>query len=638
MSDREPIAGATGGVTRRDILHGIGLASAASLLPGKALADAVAAMEAGATYPPSMTGMRGNHSGSWETAHQLARQGLRSWGEAAPINDDLYDLVVVGAGISGLSAAYFYQAKNPGARILILDNHDDFGGHAKRNEFSSGGHRLLGYGGSQTMESPSSYSPIVSALLAELRVDLGAFDAAFDDQFYKRNGLEAGVFFSNGEWGRGQMVSLDLGGLGDYMPLPKGTLSVSDAVAQMPLSDAAKRQLERLLTESKDCMPEVPQDEKFDYLYTLSYRAFLTRHLEIDEPEVFGVLEGLASDAGVGIDAVAAGEALFYSVLPGRNATGLPPDAKDYEPYIHHFPDGNASIARLLVRHLIPGAAPGSDMQSVVKAAFDYGRLDEPASAVRLRLSSTVVNVQHLGSPKSAKEVEVAYVHRGQLHKVRSSQVILACYHSIIPSLCPELPAQQREAMELQVKVPILYTNVALRNWEAWHRMGIGAFVAPGGYHINAMLDFPVSLGGYNYSSSPKDPIVVHMERFPHGSDPGMSKRDRLRQGRHELLSTRFSTIEKNIYAQLGEALAPGGFDPRKDIAGITVNRWAHGYSYDYSDLEDDTYDEWDDPRYPHMQARKSYGRIAIANSDADANAMMEAAIEQAHRAVEELT
>jgi spermidine dehydrogenase len=208
----------------------------------------------------------------------------------------------------------------------------------------------------------------------------------------------------------------------------------------------------------------------------------------------------------------------------------------------------------------------------------------------------------------------------------------------MIPYLCPELPAPQREALAFQVKSPILYTNVAVRNWQAWQKLGIGAVVSSGSYHVHAMLDFPVSLGDYHFASEPDDPIAVHMERFPHRPNEGLSERQQRRLGRHELLSTSFETIERNIRNQLAGMLADGGFDPARDIEAITVNRWAHGYSYGYNDLEDDPYyADRNDERYPHVRGRKQYGRITIANSDAGARAMLESAVEQAHRAVGEL-
>ncbi len=633
----ESSAAQESGISRRDFIHGVALAGMGVMVPSATLAEAVEAASSATPYPPALMGLRGNHDGAWETAHQLARAGQRSFGPVSASTESLYDLIVVGAGISGLAAAYFYCQKHPDARVLLLDNHDDFGGHAKRNEFTVGGRTVLGYGGSQTLESPGGYPQVVKSLLKDIGVEADDFYPAYDDGFYQRHDLAGGIFFNEKDWGTSSLIRLDVGGLGDYMPLADAGLSAEKAVSAMPLSPTARLQLLRVLTETRDCMPDVPMDEKRDYLYTITYRRFLERHLGVTEPEVFRVLQDLASDTGMGIENALAGSAIFYSVLPGRGATGLPADTTEYEPYIHHFPDGNASIARLLVSHLIPAVSTAKDMHDVVGASFDYTRLDDASADVRLRLSSTVVNVRHRGSPESAEAVDVTYVRDGESKTVEAKKVILACYHAMIPSICPELPETQREAMASQVKMPILYTNVALNNWRAWKELGVGAFVAPGAYHVNAMLDFPVSLGNYQYAQNPDQPVIVHMERFPHGREPGLSKRDRLRAGRYELLSTPYADIEHSIRAQLGEALGPGGFDGDRDIAGITVNRWAHGYSYYYDELEEDIYDEWDDPRYPHVKARQPFGRIAMANSDADANAMLEAAVEQGYRAVLEL-
>jgi len=619
-------------ISRRDLLHGVGALAAASLVPGQALADRVVA----SGYPPAVTGLRGNHIGSFEIAHQLAREGRVDWGPIEVPDSDIYDLVIVGAGISGLAAAHFYRKSYPDARILILDNHDDFGGHAKRNEFDFGGRTLLGYGGSQSLEAPSGYSDVVKTLLRDLGVDIKRFDSAYDRQFYRRNNLGAGVYFSRDDWRTDRLVRYDLGGLGSYLPLAPSDLSAAEAVQRMPISDPARADLLRLLTTEQDRMSDIPADAKEDYLYTISYRDFLSKHIDIHEPEVFAIFQDLTSDSSVGIEATAAGDAIFYSGLPGRNAVGLPKFDEE-EAYIHHFPDGNASIARLLVREMIPAVAPGSTMEDVVTARFDYSKLDLSKSPVRLRLNSTVTHVEHDGDPKSAEQVSVSYVRRGRAYRIQARRCVLACYNAMIPSICPELPAPQREALEIAVKSPILYTNVALRNWQAWKKLGIGAVVSPGSYHVNAMLDFPVSLGAYQFATEPNDPIAVHMERFPHRPNEGLSEREQRLMGQRELLATSFESIERNIRNQLAGMLSGSDFDPARDIEGITVNRWAHGYAYGYNWLEDPYYEDWDNERYPHVRGRKQYGRIVIANSDAGASAMLESAVEQAHRAVTEL-
>jgi len=434
----------------------------------------------------------------------------------------------------------------------------------------------------------------------------------------------------------GRVVPYDMGILSSYIPFAKSPLSPAQAVAQMPISNPARRELLRVLDTAKDQMPEIPVDAKADYLYTISYRDFLSKHLDIREPQVFALLQDLASDSGVGIESVPAINALGYGGLPGWFAAGLP-QPEEVEPYIHHFPDGNASIARLLVRELIPAAAPGKTMEDVVTARFDYSKLDAANSPVRLRLNSTVVGVKHDGNPRSARRVGISYVRGGHAYRVEARSCVLACDNSMIPYMCPELPEPQREALVLQVKTPILYTTVALRNWQAWKKMGIGGAIAPGSYHINATLDYPVSLGGYSFAEGPDEPIAVHMERFPHRSNEGLTARAQHRIGRYDLLSTPFETIERNVRSQLAGMLSDGGFDPGREIEAITVNRWAHGYAYWYNPLFDPIYDDYDDERYPHMRARKRFGRIAIANSDAGASANINSAIEQGHRAVAEL-
>ncbi len=629
-------------ISRRDILHGMGALAAAVILPAPGIVSEVLASAGGAEdlvfarYPPALTGLRGDHAGSFEVSHQLALQGKRNWGPVIEPDADIYDLVIVGAGISGLAAAYFYQQQHPQARILILDNHDDFGGHAKRNEFRVGDRTLVGYGGAQSLEDPSGFSATVKGLLDDLGVDIKQFNSAYDQGFYRRNGLRAGMYFGRKVWGVDRTVAFDMGVLEDYVPLAPSTLRAETAVAQMPISEPARRELLRLLTTDEDQIPGIPVDEKWDYLSMISYRDFLSKHLDIHEPEVFKLLQDLASDFGVGIEAAPAAGAIGYNGLPGWDAAGLP-DPEQEEPYIYHFPDGNASLARLLVRKLIPAVAAGNSMEDVVTARFDYSKLDQAASAVRLRLDSTVISVKHDRDPATARRVLLTYVRHGHACRVQARVCILACNNSVIPYLSPELPEAQREALALQVRTPILYTSVALRNWQAWKNMGIGAVLAPGSYHVVAMLDFPVSLGDYNYSGAANEPVVVHMERFPYRANEGLTAREQHRLGRQELLSTSFETIERNIRSQLAGMLAPGGFDPARDIVGITVNRWAHGYAYGYNPLFDAVYEDDDDERYPHMLARKRFGRIAIANSDAAATAMFEAAVEQGHRAVLDL-
>jgi spermidine dehydrogenase len=617
----------------------MGFLAGSSLLPGTALANAMLAAETGhggTSFPPSLTGLRGNHPGSFNVAHKLAGEGHNDWGKALETDADIYDLVVVGAGVSGLSTAWFYQKTNPGARILILDNHDDFGGHAKRNEMQVGDRTLIGYGGSQSLEDPSGYSKLVHQFLQDIGVDLKCWDSAYDQGFFKHHELTGGLYFEQKSWGVNKVVPFDLGTY-TYLPIAASPLDVKEAVAQMPISEAAREQLTFLLTTREDHLDGLSEEQRWEYLYTHSYRDFIAKQMGVTEADVFKLLQDLSLDNTVGIDAATAGSSMDYSGLPGWGGTGLERESGT-EPYIYHFPDGNAGIARMLVRHLIPGVAPGSTMEDIVLAPFDYSQLDRQGSPVRLRLKSTVVKVEQEGGEKSSGPVQVDYVRQGKTYRVRAKSTVLACYHSIIPFLCPQLPQTQRQALSRQVKAPILYTNVALRNWRAFKKLGVGAVTTPGGYHTVAMLDFPVSLGGYEYSAGPDEPVILHMERFVHRNNEGLNVAEQRRLGSHELFSTSFETIERNVRSQLAGMLSDTDFDPARDITAITCNRWAHGYSMGYNGIFDQHFEDRNDERYPHVQARQAFGRISIANCDAAAMAWLPAAVEQAHRAVAEIS
>jgi len=636
-SDRE--LGMDRPITRRDFLNGVGVAAAGTLIPGRALGQAVSALEGiageSAPYPPLLTGMRGSHPGSFEVAHQLAREHRGDWGPVREPDPERYDLIVVGAGISGLAAAYFYRRENPDARILILDNHDDFGGHAKRNEYRLDGRTIIGYGGAQSLEDPGDYSAVARQLLREIGVDVPRLAAGYDQDFYRRNGLRGGVYFDRATYGVERVIPYELLEFSNYLPLTPSAVTPQEAVAQMPISEPARRELLQGLLIDENRIVDVPAERQFEYLANLSYRDFLARYMGIENPEIIALLQGMATDVSVNFDVAPAIGLIGYVGLPGRRATALPSNVLFEEPYINHFPDGNASVARLLVRKLIPVVAPGSTMEDVVTAQFDYAQLDEPGAKVRLRVSSTAIRAENDGSPNSAKGVAVTYVRGGQAYRVRANACVLACYNAMIPSLCPELPKAQREALALAVKVPILYTNVLLRDWKAWKKLGLAAVAAPGSYHAISILDFPVNLGGYGFSHGPDEPIVVHMERFATKPNAGRTPREQYRAGRYELLATPFETMEREIRSQLAGTLGGGGFDPARDIAAITVNRWAHGYAYWPNPLTDPDYAEG---QAPHEVGRQRFGRIAIANSDAGARATIDSAIDQAHRAVGELT
>lgn len=612
-------------ITRRDFLNGvamgIGVLGTGRLAKWGSTPGMVDASSQ--PYPPALTGMRGSQPGSFDVAHSL-RDGT-FWETAGTPEDshESYDLIVVGGGISGLAAAYFFRQKaGPSSRILILDNHDDFGGHARRNEFRVGNRLLLSNGGTQSIESPSDYSEVSRGLLKDLGIEPNVFYKAYDQKLYAH--LGTACFFDKETFGEDRTVP------------GMGSLAWPDFLSKTPLSENVRREIARLYTEKKDYLPGLSREEKQARLAQISYAGFLTEICKAD-PAVLPFFQTYTHDLfAVGIDAVSA-LACFRNpddygawVFPGFEGMNLS-EREQEEPYIFHFPDGNASVARLLVRSLIPGTIPGHTIEDVVTAQADYSKLDQPSFPIRLRLNSTAVRARNAGASVSAKEVEVAYVQQGKLRSVKGKSCILACYNGMAAYFCPELPEPQKQALHYGVKEPLIYTHVAIRNWAAFQKLSTRQIVSPGSYHCFTMLDFPVSLGEYQFPSRPEEPMVLFMLRTP--CQPGLPRREQYRMGRYELIGTPFETFERNIRDQLNRMLAPGGFDSARDIAAITVNRWAHGYAYEYDSLFDGP---WKRDERPCVIGRKQFGRISIANSDAAASAYTNAAIDQAYRAVEE--
>jgi len=606
-------------IARRDFLNGvaIGIAGVSAAL-NTANAQSQASEQA-ATYPPTRSGLRGNYPAAVaEFDHIRSGQYTQFPVPDSEIREE-YDLVIVGGGISGLAAAHFYRtALGTNQRILILDNHDDFGGHAKRNEFHYQGRTLIGVGGTLGIATPFPYSYAAKSLVKELGIEVERNAEFLNHELVEKYDLAAGTFFDKEHFGEDRLV--------------RGNPRLPDFFAKAPLSDAARKDLIRLHGKNPDYMAGMSAHEKRAKLANMSYQDYLLNVAKMS-PDALPFFIGAGGRNNKRVDTTPALEAGEHGLV-GFNGLGLKLEEGFSEAsYLFHFPDGNASLARLLISKLIPAAVPGKQsMNTIVDAPVAYDRLDEQNSKMRIRLSSPVVRVQNEGPAESASSVRIAYRNGDKISAVRGRYCILACYNALIPALLPEIPDRQKEALAYPVKVPMMYTNVLIRRWTAWQKLGVSRVSAPGMYHTSMSLDPGSTVGGYRGLTTPDEPIVVHMVRSP--NKPGLPRKEQNRAGQQELLSMSFEDFELKIRQQMARTLAPGGFDPREDILAITVNRWPFGYAYTYDTLADP-----DVPfeQRPHVLGRQRCGRVTIANSDAGAAAFTNQAIDEANRAVQEL-
>ena len=629
-------------ITRRDLLNGMAISAVGAMLPAYAGEPKVrldSSMRPGGPstyYPPTLTGMRGSHAGSFEVAHALAWQGQKP--DAYESLDEHYDLVVVGAGMSGLAAAWYYLKKaGPEARVLVLDNHDDFGGHAKRNEFHHKDRMLLSLGGAQNLDSPSNYGDVAGSLLIDLGIDEAAIAkmAANTPDDYVLGGKlggDVGLTVPDGD------EHLTIGG--HWLKFFHGRGDYQAGVRDLPIPEEQKDKLVAFFGGEKDFLDDLSLTEKWDYVNNTSYNQFLVDRVELSVDTIpilnahLRILNGPSGWNHTVLEGILAGS-------PGLRAMGWLADFVDsigamlldeLAGDIRMFPDGNASVARLLVQKMIPDVAPNmKGFEDVAIARFNYGALDQADQSTRIRLNSTVVGVREVDD-----YVQIDYVQQGKPLRITANHCVLACYNNLIPALCPEMSDAQKSGLGYGVRIPFVYANILLENGRAFSELGVQITQCPYDPFQWVSAAPTVTSGGYEPPRGPDDPMVVFMMASPTPADGTEgTTRDLLRLGRHKIYASTFDDYEQQIREQLQKMLGKHGFNHEQDIKAITVNRIPHGYAYWYQGLDDP---EWEEGQAPHEIGRQQFGRISIANTDSEVTPLMNAAFDAAHRAVEEQT
>ena len=632
-------------ITRRDLLNGLALGTGAALTGYPAVNWALAPSVAGqrimdapsaSAYPPTLTGMRGSHPGSFEVAHALA------WQSEKPATYEAlgehYDLVVVGAGMSGLAAAWYYQ-KQQGAdvKILLLDNHDDFGGHAKRNEFHHQGKMVLSTGGAVQVDTLSGYSEMATQLMADLGIDedmIEAMQRQTPTDYLLGGQMQADVGLSIK--GEGEHEHVTIGG--HWLKFFHGRGDYVSAVEALPIVEDQKKKLIAFFGGDEDYLDDLSLFDKWEYINNTRYNHFLIDRVGLTRETVpilgahLSVLNGPSGWQHTVYEAILAG-------APGLRALGWVTNfidsaaaaVLDDVSEIRMFPDGNASVARLLVQALIPEVAPAMDgISDVAIAQFDYDALDEAKQNIRVRLSSTVVGVREMTDEK----VQVDYVKNGEPLRVTANHCVLACYNAMIPHLCPEMSDAQKQGLSYGEKVPFVFANVLLADGVAFSQLALTITQCPFDAFQWVVAGPTMTTGGYAPPRAADDPMAILMMGSPSPADDETSSaRDLFRRGRHKIYATTFAEYEQNIREQLQSLLGAHGFDHETDIQAITVNRIPHGYAYWYWGLDDP---EWSPGQAPHEIGRKQFGRISIANSDSQARPYMDGAFDAAFRAVDE--
>jgi len=618
-------------ITRRDFLGSMLLASGAALLesvtPAKLLAEKDEFTGYGGVGEYSTS--NGNTLEVLESGHTI-RYGIYDRLPKDILDTgETYDCVIVGGGISGLAAALFFQRQaRPAMTCLVLENHPVFGGEAKQNEFLVDGKRLIAHQGSAIYQLPYPNSFLAhfydSIGLKAPKLEYQKWAGPWPEMPLSRTPYEA-VGLEHGQYG------FWFGARFGRTPGMWLVDPVGKRLQGAPVSEAIRTEWLRWLTGTplhgdrfED--PKEEGDSISRYLDSITLEQHYAERfgLSRDTSRTFlSPVEGGGS--GLGPDALSAYSDYAYEMLhPLRDqASGTD----------QMFPGGNTTIARLMVKSLIPAAIGGpQSVEGVTRNTVNFSALDTSQTHTRIRLSSTAVVVQHDGEPSKANSVTIVYLKDGKLHRVRARSAVLAGGSWTTRHIVRDLPETHRKAYSEFYRSPCMMANVAVRNWRFLHKLGISGcrwFEGIGNY----MEVRKLALTGVGDSTiNPDSPIVLSLKVLY--SYPGYSAEQQGNRGRGEMLGTSFRDYERQVRDQFTEMFAGSGFDAQRDIAGIILNRWGHAY---LSPQPGFFFGSDGRPAPREILRNRPFGRIAFANTDLAGAMDHRYSILEANRAMNQL-
>ena len=624
-------------ITRRDFLNASLLGVGGSLMWVPAPIHSMAGVDRRQDESWYGYGGVGDYANSHGNTPEVVRvaHGIQD-GQCNPLptatvdTGEVFDLVVVGAGMAGLGAAYeFKKVMKPGHTCLILENHPVFGGESKRNEFIVNGQRLIGPQGSNGFSIP----------------DLGAVEddyAAGDARYYSELGVPRDFTYRRWDSSRtpmkfgrdnyGCMFWLeDTVSVGYFYDQPtQGTdlLCVRDPWSnEFDGAPLPTRVRENLLAWRDSSDKHYAGDDVRQWLDTMTYKDYVEKVMRLDPAVTAHIDPAVAAAVGLGCDAISA-YAAFAILLPGVRAYA----DNELIGKRHSFPGGNDGFARYFVKTIIPGAIAGSDsFEDILNGSVNFAALDEASSPVRMRLGSTVVHVEHDGPPAQSEHVWVTYARGDGVYRVRARSVVMASGGWVNRHVVRDLPDEYRVAYGDFHHAPFLVVNVALTNWRFLHRLGITACRWSGGFGFSCNIREPMMVGDYQPPLDPDQPTILSF--YVPYYYPGLSIRDQGARGRRELLGTSFADYERQIRQQMIRLFSAAGFDPRRDIAGIILNRWGHAYVVPQPGF----YFGRNGRPAPRDIIRTRFGRIAFGHSELRGNQHWGPAADEGRRAVQQI-